>query len=758
MKPMIRLLFVLCVLSSAAWAQRFAVVTGNWEENIWASTSSGAAGSAAAPSLSDSVILKSGVVVTVTTPAAECKGISFADTSAHLSLFTNSILSVYGDFGLASIAHKVFLGWGGGARIRFAGDQVQTLRGWSTTGFSTSFNYLLIDKTGGKVATEGTNMRLGIGDTLDVLNGTFELGTTDDIESRTYSGTATSFVLLVRSGGTFNMVGSTSHIRRASNTTLEAKRVGKAVLFGLAYFRSTSTNGLNFLGMDVESGGQLVAASFSSTAAGNFNAGSVTVKSGGELRVVSAVNFWDSTTASVVLQEGGVYRVNAADPVNAFPRTFGNNGKIRYGLTGDQIIKNMNYRRLEISFTGTKTWTLDSNRTIPDSIEINNSSTFKLTAASSKTITVNGTIRLTSGIFDNSDSNVILIVGDNAIISRATGVILKEPQFVNVVNLRYTSSTQTVTTGPEVPSSPLKVKNLVLACPKGLNLFGDMTVNGSLQMDNGLLYLNDKNLIMSENSTVTGTPTESSMVIVNGTGILRYKMNTPVLLNFPVGDTTGGIRFLPAKLSFMAGTFANAAVVVRPVREKHPSNSSINHFLNNYWTVTQQGVSNYSCNVEFTYAEADVTGNDANLYLGQWNGSNWNGFNQADAAANLLTGTVTSFSDFTGGEKSAVSAAGQERITMAPAFYALHDNFPNPFNPATTIRFDLPKESYVTIDIFNIIGQKVITLVNETLSAGSHAVQWRANAGSGVYFYRIDAASVNGNDRYLKTHKMILTK
>jgi hypothetical protein len=89
----------------------------------------------------------------------------------------------------------------------------------------------------------------------------------------------------------------------------------------------------------------------------------------------------------------------------------------------------------------------------------------------------------------------------------------------------------------------------------------------------------------------------------------------------------------------------------------------------------------------------------------------------------------------------------------APAAFAVAQNTPNPFNPSTTISFTLAKAGKVTVDIFNISGQKVETLVNTTMSAGNHTATWNASKNSaGVYFYTVKS----GNSS--KTMKMTLLK
>lgn len=75
-----------------------------------------------------------------------------------------------------------------------------------------------------------------------------------------------------------------------------------------------------------------------------------------------------------------------------------------------------------------------------------------------------------------------------------------------------------------------------------------------------------------------------------------------------------------------------------------------------------------------------------------------------------------------------------------PDDFALYNNYPNPFNPETTIRFDIPKETYVTLSVYNILGQKVITLIDEELKAGRYSTVLNASDyPSGIYFYQLTA-------------------
>ena len=122
------------------------------------------------------------------------------------------------------------------------------------------------------------------------------------------------------------------------------------------------------------------------------------------------------------------------------------------------------------------------------------------------------------------------------------------------------------------------------------------------------------------------------------------------------------------------------------------------------------------------------------------------GANYGDDVAIRVRGTV-----------SLVQSVDDEEL-LTPYRWRLSGNFPNPFNPVTTIDYSLAERVYVDISIYNILGQKINSLVGETKPAGPHRVEWDGHdqsgntVASGIYFYRIEAGEFSA------TKKMILLK
>jgi hypothetical protein len=124
-----------------------------------------------------------------------------------------------------------------------------------------------------------------------------------------------------------------------------------------------------------------------------------------------------------------------------------------------------------------------------------------------------------------------------------------------------------------------------------------------------------------------------------------------------------------------------------------------------------------------------------------------------------LTGELCDGTPIEGSDCVVIVGAGKKPIKngpkdqQLPLEFALHQNYPNPFNPSTEIGFALPHACDVRLEVFNVLGQRVVTLVDGYLPAGEHSVTWDASRhASGVYLYRLSAGDV------VETKSMILLK
>jgi hypothetical protein len=104
-----------------------------------------------------------------------------------------------------------------------------------------------------------------------------------------------------------------------------------------------------------------------------------------------------------------------------------------------------------------------------------------------------------------------------------------------------------------------------------------------------------------------------------------------------------------------------------------------------------------------------------------------------------------------------VGVAG--RSAALPEKFECSQNYPNPFNPSTTIAFSLPVRSNVKIELVNTIGQRVAVPLQQEYAAGRHQFTWQPALASGIYFYRLSAAPLDGNGKpYVQVRKMVMMK
>ncbi|HEY6435316.1 MAG TPA: T9SS type A sorting domain-containing protein [Ignavibacteriaceae bacterium] len=95
---------------------------------------------------------------------------------------------------------------------------------------------------------------------------------------------------------------------------------------------------------------------------------------------------------------------------------------------------------------------------------------------------------------------------------------------------------------------------------------------------------------------------------------------------------------------------------------------------------------------------------------------------------------------------------------IAPKVFEVYQNYPNPFNPTTTIKYSIPQDAFVSVKIFNVLGEKITELENKEMKTGLHEAIFNAtNFSSGFYFYIVEAKGIDGT-KYFDSKKMILLK
>jgi hypothetical protein len=105
------------------------------------------------------------------------------------------------------------------------------------------------------------------------------------------------------------------------------------------------------------------------------------------------------------------------------------------------------------------------------------------------------------------------------------------------------------------------------------------------------------------------------------------------------------------------------------------------------------------------------------------------------------------------GDGAGIISIPTRKESVVPEDFQLFQNFPNPFNPSTTIKFYLPHQGHFTLKVHNLLGQTIETLVYGNVPAGYHKIQWIPNnIACGVYFYKMEAGS------FAATKKLIYLK
>ncbi|MBK7632265.1 MAG: T9SS type A sorting domain-containing protein [Ignavibacteriales bacterium] len=171
---------------------------------------------------------------------------------------------------------------------------------------------------------------------------------------------------------------------------------------------------------------------------------------------------------------------------------------------------------------------------------------------------------------------------------------------------------------------------------------------------------------------------------------------------------------------------------------------------------------NYSGTAVGSYRESDGTSSPYGIILHTNNGGDtWAAQSSGIPEPLLSISFIDEYNGWVVGKNGTIlhttnggaTFVEEEKIDEIPTTYSLSNNFPNPFNPSTQIKYSIPQSFQVVIKVFDVLGNEIEALVNEEKPAGTYELNWNAaNLPSGVYFYRIQTSS------FTQTRKMILLK
>jgi hypothetical protein len=293
--------------------------------------------------------------------------------------------------------------------------------------------------------------------------------------------------------------------------------------------------------------------------------------------------------------------------------------------------------------------------------------------------------------------------------------------------------------------------HLTINNPAGVSLANPVTVNQSLTFSAGNLVLPHFLTLLG---TVHGASRESHAVTLHP-GYIARSILPGESFQFPVGGSAA--TYNPVTIA-RAGSGGAQTFYVQvkdsfTVLPKLPEG-----VLRRQWGISNASITASNVTLTFQWEADDQAGSqfnpEAGVAMGWHNGLEW-----IETAATYNAGPPRrAMATFIGtgglfgiGNFGALTSVAEQAAT--PKEFALYQNYPNPFNPTTTIGYTLPADANVSLAVYNTLGQKIVQLVEERVSAGYHEASFDASQlVSGVYVYRLQAGEL------VKSMKLLLFK
>ena len=287
----------------------------------------------------------------------------------------------------------------------------------------------------------------------------------------------------------------------------------------------------------------------------------------------------------------------------------------------------------------------------------------------------------------------------------------------------------------------------IVVCSDGSILTGTVGNGIFRSEDNGSSWTSVANFSPTWSMTINNT------IIYAGTtnfGIQRSTTNGLTWETFSDGLPAGAIIRAVSTISdkVFAGTTIYGAYYLSDSTWLQISNGLPDDGLGQY-----QAVLAFTGNDNLVFA-----GTTGGVYMSGNNGTLWQGINDGLTETNIRALAITDSLLFTGTSSGGIWYRPLSQLTTSvetssennPKDFILYQNYPNPFNPSTKISFSIPEEEFVSLKIYNSLGEQVVELLNETKAAGNYSVSFDAGRfTSGVYVYRISAG------RFSESKKMV---
>jgi hypothetical protein len=339
------------------------------------------------------------------------------------------------------------------------------------------------------------------------------------------------------------------------------------------------------------------------------------------------------------------------------------------------------------------------------------SQTLVYRASAANIITSGCTVKVLSGTYFNSTDDLQMNSGSDLIIQ---GTLVLKKNLVNLNSSPDSLGSGTIefsgTTNQTISGQNI-INNLTVNNSNGLSVSGNTRISGTFSLTSGRITLGSNNLSLGPSSSFNGIPSASNMIVPAGSGQLQKEFPSSFTggYTFPVGDTTGTAEYSPVLLNFVSGTFASGNYAgLKLVNNKYPNDSITGSYVKRYWTLSQSGISSFSCNATFTYVPADVVGTESAVFCTRVSPSPWITYSAANVSNHQLIANGLNSGTFTGTYTGMRGAADVSLIAYLEGPYNTGTGYMN-----TTLKTNnlLPLTQPYNTSPFNYAGAESVTSI-----------------------------------------------